>query len=136
MNVNEALHETPRGSARIAFLAPGVFLGTITGHYSKELLAPYLAGMAAALKQSRLVTFNDWWDMTSYDSVCRTTMTEWVIANRARSERHHILVRSKLVAMGVATASMLAGGDLLASYTTRDTFDVALKTALREPCER
>jgi hypothetical protein len=64
--------------------------------------------------------------MTGYDSECRRRMTDWGINSRTRIRKVHFLVRHKLVAMGVATGSLLVGGDLVSTYTDREKFKAAL----------
>jgi hypothetical protein len=71
------------------------------------------------------VGFHDWEDMNTYDAECRKVLTEWTLRHRGQIEGWHILVRSKLVAMGVATASLLIGGGVIVSYNQRDKFEAA-----------
>src|SRR5512139_572040 len=92
---------------------PWLFVGSITGHYAESMVGPYLAEMTKALGQGRkVVGFHDWSGMTSYDTQCRLKMTDWVLRHRTETEQHKILLTSKLVAMGVATASLIIGGNL------------------------
>lgn len=56
-------------------------------------------------------------------------MTDWVMRHRAETERHHILLTSKLVAMGVATASLLIGGNFVVAYTNASEFRAAERAA-------
>ena len=110
--------------------APGVFAGRIEGHYTEAMLRPYLAGMERALAQAEILQgFHDWELMTGYETICRKEMTAWVQRHRARVVRQHILVRSRIVAMGVATANLVLGGDLIVSHDKRSTFEPALARA-------
>lgn len=56
-------------------------------------------------------------------------MTAWVQRNRARVAPQHILVRSRIVAMGVATANLILGGDVIISHFKRSTFEQELARA-------
>ena len=97
---------------------PWLVSGRISGHYAESMVGPYLAEMSRTLGQGRkVVGFHDWSEMTSYDTPCRLKMTDWVMRHRAQTERHYILLTSKLVAMGVATANLLIGGGLLVAFT-------------------
>jgi hypothetical protein len=126
-----------RGTLSISFPAPGILFGRVSGHYSQAMLKEYLGGLDEAVKAGhKLTTFHDWEEMTGYDSVCRQAMTDWVLKHVSQIHMNHILVRSKIVAMGVATANLLTGGKLLFPYTTRVPFERALKTAVAEAPRR
>jgi hypothetical protein len=108
--------------------APGVFVGQIVGHYSETMLRVYLRAMDEALAgREPMFGFHDWQEMTSYETVCRTTMTEWVRARRSRLAAQQILVRSRIVAMGVATANLLLGGNAIVSHTDRAVFERSIR---------
>ena len=118
--------QTPRGSLFVTFYEPELLVAVVRGHLSTVLLPRYMSALADVAASGRAVGFHDWYDMTGYDSECRRRMTEWGLNNRTRIEKVHFLVRHKLVAMGVATGSLLVGGDLVATYTDRAVFQAAL----------
>jgi hypothetical protein len=123
----------PAGRVAITYPAPWVFVGVITGHYAVSLLDEYVAGMAVALdREHRMQAFHDWYRMSGYESACRKRMTEWTLEQGKKIERHHVLLQSKLVAMGVATANLLLGGDMITAYTERAGFEAALYAACRK----
>jgi hypothetical protein len=68
--------------------------------------------------------------MHTYDSGLRTRLTARFLRDRGRIERIDILAQSRIVAMGVAVANLALGG-LIASYTKRVDFNLALDGALR-----
>jgi hypothetical protein len=110
---------------------PWVFVGTIAGHFSLEMLTPYKKGMMAAIEhEPQMEAFHDWEKMTGYESKCRKEMTEWTLNRRSRIKHHHVLLKSKLVAMGVATANLVLGGSMITSYTERSKFEAALRGVL------
>jgi hypothetical protein len=120
------------GTFRVERPEPWLFYGTISGHYAESMAAPYLTEMARALGHTKpMVGFHDWSEMTSYDTACRLRMTDWVMRNRAQQAKHHILLRSKLVSMGVATASLILGGDVLVAYTDPARFREVLRAVRR-----
>lgn len=128
--MRETVHQGARGILRLQRSESGPLIGFVAGHYGVELLPSYIEAMNAAIRRGPLLMFNDWAEMETYDSECRRVMTEWVIRHRDRVERIHILVRSKLVAMGVTTASLLIGHGLLISYAHRSAFEDALRPHL------
>lgn len=76
--------------------------------------------------------FNDWWEMTGYDSEARIRLTEWTRSNLALGKTwpSHVLMRSKIVAMGVTVANMALGGALVV-HSDRAVFDAELRAAAR-----
>lgn len=122
--------ESGRGSLQLTLYAPCVLLAVVRGHYGKDLLPRYMRALAEVAASGRAVGFHDWENMTSYDSECRRRMTEWTIHNRTRVESAHILVKHRLVAMGVATGSMLVGRNLVSTYTNRSKFEAAYRDIL------
>jgi len=75
--------------------------------------------------------FNDWWDMSGYDAEARNKLTEWTLRIRHNIASDHILVRSKIVSMGVSLANVALGG-LLTVYTDRTEFAQARRRATLE----
>lgn len=122
---------TANGRMTYAFPSPGIMVNTMTGHYAADLLSFCLAGMADGIEGGPLVMFFDWEGMTGYDVDCRREMTKWTMDRKAQIGKVHILVKSKLVAMGVSVANLLLGGDTICSYTDRPKFEGALRAACR-----
>ncbi len=77
--------------------------------------------------------FHDWHAVEGYESEARIHLTRWTLdAPRGTIGECHVLVRSKLVAMGVSTAALalrLASIPLF-SYTLRAPFEARLIAAL------
>lgn len=116
-----------RGAAAYRYPQPWIFFGKITGYYSADMVDDYIVAMERALDRGRPITgFHDWADMPNYDTICRKKLTDWVLRHMAKTAGHHILVQSKLVAMGVSTANLLLGGTIITSYTDRAAFEKAL----------
>jgi hypothetical protein len=123
-------HYAPVAGVSLMEPAPGLFVGRIEGHYTEAMLRPYLAAMDVAFGRAAIFRgFHDWELMTGYETICRKEMTVWVQRHRARVAPQHILVRSRMVAMGVATANLVLGGDVIISHFKRSAFEQALARA-------
>ncbi len=128
--MKQTVHESARGTLRLQLGDSGLLIGTVNGHYGAELLPNYVEAMNTAARAGRMLAFHDWEEMETYDSECRKVMTDWTLRHRHMVERGHILVRSKLVSMGVTTASLLIGSDLIVAYTQRSAFEAVLRPHL------
>jgi len=116
-----------QGTAVYRYPRPWVLVAKISGHLSADMVDDYLTAINYVVDRGRVFYgFHDWSGMPGYDSICRKRFTEWALQHRPKTGGHHILVVSKLVAMGVSTASMLLGGNLITSYTDRAEFERAL----------
>jgi len=124
---SETVHKDERGALRLEYFEGSLFRASMTGHFSAKLLPPYLRTLERAIASGDAVGFHDWEAMSAYDAECRKVLTEWTLRHRGRIEGWHILVRSKLVAMGVATASLLIGSGTITSYSERDPFEAAYR---------
>jgi hypothetical protein len=122
-NSFELLCEPPR---LFRTRAVGAMTGTVMDGFIEtldELVASGSRGM---------IFFHDWYDLVSYEPSMRQRMTEWRRrAPMGTTHSIHILVRSKVIAMGVAASAValrLAGLEI-ASYSSRTAFDCALRAA-------
>jgi len=118
-----------RGTLEITTVRPGVVLQRFSGH----ALAPMADLIAARLdkelaRSRRIVVFDDWEEATGYESEVRIRLTAWTRERLDRIPETHILVRSKLLAMGIAVANVAVSGKLRA-YTSRAAFEIALGKA-------
>jgi hypothetical protein len=124
---------TDRGSARLWVLAPTVYVTSVTGHMEDvhaDLFESY--GLERIRKApGKLVVFHDWFDMTGYESRCRTRLTSWSVKRIEHYEEVHLGVRSKLVAMGVQVANIALRG-LITAHSDRAKLEVELRRALRD----
>ena len=83
---------------------------------------------ALAITQSVWV-FNDWYKVTGYDSKSRQMLTQGSETDAERITGSHILVKSSIVAMGVAVANFLLNQSQTA-HSDRTSFEDALKKLL------
>ena len=117
-----------RGSSiRVDWSHANVVALTVVGYGHAAFGPPWLRRATEALRTSeRLTLLIDFWDMPSYDSQLRVSMTEWALEHRSRLEPTHMLARSPIVRMGVAVANLALGG-LIKAYALRANYDAAVK---------
>lgn len=120
---------TPRGSAAIWLPAPNVLLVRLHGYGEAQLARPICEGFDRLKQAPGSYVFFDAETMSNYDSGLRVALTTHVIPERERISAFHVLVRSKLVAMGASVASLALGG-LLESTTDRQRFRAELDARL------
>lgn len=119
-----------RGSLEIYLPSPHHCITIATGHCSASMARAWIEAMTPHLEGgSRFVTFHDWELMTTYDSGARRALTSWVVANTRAILSADFLVTSRLVAMGVAAASVMTSlsGLALVAHTRRGEFEAALE---------
>lgn len=117
---------TSKGEVLVTTPKSDIVYYKVTGHLDKPIgdyMLRVIERIAAANR--RVNIFCDWAEMTGYDSEVRASLTQWVATNRTRATMH-LLVGSKLVAMGVSVANLALGG-VLVGYTNRGSFDAALR---------
>jgi hypothetical protein len=78
--------------------------------------------------------FDDWEGMTDYDGQARVTLTNTALALRNMTEKMHLFVRSRSVAMGVKIASAVVPN--LVSHLDRATFESALAESISRHSKR
>ena len=112
-----------RGCLFIFNPVDGLVVTRAAGHMSTVMAEQWIASTEPVWKQAaRLVVFNDWERMESYDSAARKKLTDWVIAHRTQMEGAWFLTGSRIVAMGVAAAgaaTALVGVSMHASLERR-----------------
>jgi hypothetical protein len=118
-----------RGTLEITTVRPGVVLQRFRGH----ALPPMADAIAERLEHElarfdRIVVFDDWEEATGYESEVRIRLTAWTQRHLDRIPETHILVRSRLLAMGISVANLAVGNKLLA-YTSREAFEAMLARA-------
>lgn len=127
--------EDERGTIVVALLSPRVLLTTIKGHCGVEHAQVHVdAARSVYAPGRRLHHFFDVYELETYDSRARVLLTHFAIDSRAHLESALFLVRSKLVAMGVSTASLAArlAGITFESASTRAAFEARLNAAIQE----
>ena len=104
---------------------------TVRGHAKEEVLDPILDAIADAGRRGQLVVFDDWEGVTGYDSAARVRLTEWTRKNLDAFRATHVLIASKLLAMGLSLATRAAGLPVHV-YQSRMEFERSLRVHFPE----
>lgn len=136
------LHCTHKDAVLTVFRpVAGVYVSVAKGHVVEAMAKDFITLLEAEMKLgiSNMSFFHDWWELTSYDQSARHRLTEWrQAAPKGTTKDSNVLVRSKIVAMGVAASSIvlrMIGVDMRA-YSDRAEFERALRAAVRERSTR
>lgn len=122
----EERYTTARGVMIVRRPAPHVLLISGHGHADAVLVDHILQWRDAIVaEQGKIALFDDLQRVSGYDSEVRARLTKWAHEHKREIVAFHILVRSKLVAMGVSVAS-LALGSAIHAHARRETFEAAL----------
>lgn len=120
---------TDKGTIEIYFLSPDVVLQRATGHAELAHAQAIAATLQAAIDAGqRIAIFDDFSGLEGYTSEARIELTTWTRAALPKIAAIHILVKSKIVSMGVAVANVALRN--VNSYTDRVAFDAAIMRAL------
>ncbi|MDI1478416.1 hypothetical protein [Polyangium sp. y55x31] len=120
-----------RGELRIK-VTDDVVYEHVSGYLEKEIVSKITQPIDKLIGQgAKPIIFNDWWELAGYDSDARLKLTDWIFWIRGKIVGSHILVRSKIVSMGVSIANLALGG-MLTVYTDRQEFTLAYHRALRQ----
>lgn len=122
--------KTSRGVARVARPVEGVILVTVTGHSSMDFYPLYTGEAEKLLSRGRsLDWFADYAEMTSYDSDIRLALSEFTNKYKAQLTTVGVLVKSRIVSMGVTVASLATGGKV-SSFSDRAKFQASVDAAI------
>lgn len=123
--------KTPRGrklNGRRGYVdcveSPPVFLNVYSGHAQLEFIEPLQRVFSAALASGhpRLTVFIDATDLRSYDPEYRQQWVAWIDKHRGQVAALHVLVRSKIVEMGINLARVVLG-PMMHAYSDRAEFE-------------
>jgi hypothetical protein len=92
------------------------------GHGAVEFVAPFLEVLDDAVAKGATSIWDDWARVTSYDSETRVRIMAWTRAHDWIARDIHVLVGSKLIAMGLAVSNLALGGALQVT-TDRAAFE-------------
>ncbi len=119
-----------RGELGLWLLEPGVVIVRLSGHGEAAFSPLIERGILTSLESApQFWLFFDLYALDSYDSALRVDLTAAIFKQRDRMADFHVLVRSKIVAMGVSVANLALGGRLT-SHRERKPFTTALQAAL------
>lgn len=121
---------SPRGSLAIEHPVFGVIRFVYNGYMTADVV-PFLEASVKRVTDAGLRPdlFIDLTQMTSYDSDYRKAISKWGSENYRRFGEVRVLVRSKLIAMGIAVSNLTAEGKLKPT-TQRSDFETAFATAM------
>jgi hypothetical protein len=109
--------------------APNVVYTVFDGYVDGELCAKMLDDLGRLCAPlPRVVLFTDAELLVGYTPEVRPLASEWMKSLGSKLVNDHILVRSKVVAMGVAVANLAVGG-ILRAYSSRSDFNAAARLA-------
>jgi len=122
---------TDRAELEIWMAATDVVVQRVKGQAGVELARAIAAFNTRLIQQGlRPHIFNDWEELTGYTSEARLELTAWTAKNVGSLQGIHVLLKSKLVAMGISVANLATGG-ITKSYSDRATFERVLAEAMR-----
>lgn len=106
-----------------------VYSTRVIGHLSIDLARHIIRYVDPLFEQGRVLAFHDWFSMTGYDSASRNELTTWSLRHAAQAQLN-IGVRSTLVKMGVAVASLALGTQVLRPFDDEQRLELAFQRAL------
>jgi len=109
--------------------APTLLVVRLSGHGEAQFARPILEAFDKLEKSSAAHLFFDAEELDNYESSLRVELTGRLFPERARLTSFHVLVRSKLVAMGVSVANLALGG-IVNSTSDRKRFKARLDACL------
>lgn len=101
----------------------------LQGHGEAEFAAPIIEAYQGLQKTPAAHLFFDAEELDNYESSLRVELTQCFFPERERLASFHVLVRSKLVAMGVSVANLALGG-IVNSTSDRKRFKARLDACL------
>lgn len=128
---NGTAWEARRGRLGLWVPCPTLLVIAIDRHGHAEFASQILAAYRTLDPKSPLYVFADLGSMTNYDTGLRTELTAGFLPDRPRIAAFHVLLRSKIVAMGVTVANLALGG-FVDIYDDQPRFKAALDASLFE----
>ncbi len=86
---------------------------------------------AILAEAGKIAVFYDFSEMPGYDSGLRVVWTQWLQAHLRSVAKIHIVVKSKMVAMGVSVANLALGGIIQTHAKRAGSYERALEEAHR-----
>lgn len=115
---------TERGALEL-FVLEGAVIQRVRGYANRAIAEGIVRGVDKALaRHARVAQWNDWYLATGYDPEVRPILTEYMRRRHDQIAETHVLVGSRLVAMGLAVAGIVVPG--ITSYSDIAAFDRAL----------
>ncbi len=131
---NSARAQVLRGqgySAEIWNPSPGMLITRLRGFGSIECMHFYTERAEQEMHAGPLLIFHDWQDVQRYDPEAKTLLRRWAEHHNDAFEVCHYLLRSKILTMVIAVASLALRRDLVAT-SERAKFEALLQRSLAE----
>ncbi len=121
----------PRALVTVSTPRTGVLRTTVAGYATTEVGALLIQQFQSAITRfGSVVVFDDWEAATGYDSDVRVKLTDWTRRSQSSIPEIHILVGSKIVAMGLSVAALVVSHGLHV-HPHRKAFEAAYALALK-----
>lgn len=129
--LGEACWVSERGELYVRRPTPLVLLYVEKGFLEVGFAPLIIQAMEETLRscEGKPYFFVDCEFMEGYEPEIRTSATNFIAEHRSRVSRQHMLVKSRLVKMGLAVTSMMLGG-LIVGHYERPPFEAALADAI------
>jgi hypothetical protein len=107
---NGVAWRTARGCIGLWLPCPQVMVMSLQGYGEADFAGPTLEAYDSLSKTEPIFFFADAENLVNYDSRLRTEMTSRFFPDRKRFGTLTVLLKSKIVAMGVSVANLALGG--------------------------
>ena len=131
-NAGEQVWKDDKCEMRVWVPVPGVAVFTGKGNVQEALFVSALPVLRAAFPPDVAgAFFCDGWEIDGYESKFRLRITELVQSLKPRGIEVHVLMRSKIVAMGFSVANLVLGGDLTGHRDQKEFYRLVEQTVAR-----
>lgn len=126
-----SVYPAAKGTVQIWEPAPRILVSRVVGMLTAEgASAIELSARRMTSKYGKLIGFHDWELMTDYEPAARARLVQLGVELLKTTEAIHIYSTSKLVQLGVRTASVAVRG--IHMCLTRGALELALQRALAD----
>lgn len=96
-----------RGQLQLYLPTPLLLIGRCVGHLSEGMADEWVRVLRPILRKTQGMTmFNEWREMTGYDSASRQKLTALAAGEKGAFKSVYFVTNSRIVAMGVNVASV------------------------------
>jgi len=136
------MHDSPferdhcKGRSWEVFLynpAPGVLYTRVMGHVDRPCVQILMGAFdrIASLTPDKIEVFHDWERVTGYEAEVRPEYTRWSKSHVDRLASVHVLIRSRILAMGITVANVALNGVITAHYERAEFEKLRAEAILR-----
>lgn len=126
---NGVAWRTDRGCLGLWLPCPQVLVLSLQGYGDADFATSTLTAYETLAQSGPIHLFADLESLVNYDSRLRTEVTARLLADRERFGALRVLVKSKIVAMGVSVANLALGG-IIDVTSDPEAFKASLDTCL------